>query len=292
MSIHAPLNVDIEYNCYRFGRSRQRFRGPQPDLSQPYVSFIGGSETYGKFVEHPFPSLVEQALDYTCVNWGTPGAGPSFFLKDPVVLEGCSNSQACVISVMGAVAMSNRLYSVFKRRNSRVKTTSASLKAMFPNLNLDGFRFAHNMLRLMHNDNPSNFKVLEIELKEAWIARMCELLDEIETTRVLLWMSERTPDESLGLENRSSFVTHPAFVDREMFEAIAPMADLVIEYVAASPDVGADEALQKEEGMALPALPCPGTIMHQQTAALLVDPLREVLSSKKQAKRRWTLGSA
>jgi len=163
MSIHAPLNVDIEY----------------------------------------------KALDYTCVNWGTPGAGPSFFLKDPVVLEGCSNSQACVISVMGAVAMSNRLYSVFKRRNSRVKTTSASLKAMFPNLNLDGFRFAHNMLRLMHNDNPSNFKVLEIELKEAWIARMCELLDEIETTRVLLWMSERTPDESLGLENRSSFVWPP-----------------------------------------------------------------------------------
>lgn len=287
MAIHARLNADIEYNAYRFGRSRQRFRGPKPDLSGPYISFIGGSETYGKFVQDPFPSILQNSLDYTCANWGTPGAGPSFFLKDPVVLEACSNSKICVVSVMGAVAMSNRLYSVFKRRNSRVRATSAGLKAMFPNLKLGDYRFAHNMLRHMYRDNPLNFKVLEIELKEAWIARMRELLDEIETTRVLFWISERTPDEGFGPDERDAFVTHPAFVDREMVEAIAPMADLVVEYVPHSRS-GKDMA-DDEEGVG-PALPVPSDFMHAQAAVLLADPLRDILSSQVETKKRWMLG--
>ena len=287
MTIHARIDRDVEYNTYRFGRSRQRFRGPKPDLSGSYISFIGGSETFGKFVEHPFPALLEESLDFTCANWGTPGAGPSFFLKDPVVLEACSNSKVCVVSVMGAVAMSNRLYSVFKRRNSRVRTMSAGLRAMFPDLNLEDFRFAHNMLRHMHRDNPSNFKVLEIELREAWIARMRELLDEIETSRVLFWMSERTPEEKTSTDARAAFVTHPAFVDREMLEAVAPMADLVVEYVPQTPSQDWASADPKE---GLPALPVPGDLMHQQAAQLLAGPLRDILSSQTTTAKRWMLG--
>jgi len=288
MAIHARMNTDIEYEAYRFGRSRQRFRGPKPDLSGAYISFIGGSETYGKFVDQPFPSLVENALDYTCANWGTPGAGPSFFLKDPVVLEACSNSKICVVSVMGAVAMSNRLYSVFKRRNSRVRVTSAGLQAMFPDLKLSEYRFAHNMLRHMYRDNPNNFKVLEIELREAWIARMRELLDEIETCRVLFWMSERTPDEAFDPKNSDAFVTHPAFVDRAMLEAVAPMADLVIEYVPQQVKPGSGTGLIDHDG--LPSIPVPSDLMHAQAASLLAGPLRDILSSQVATKRRWMLG--
>ncbi len=286
MTIHARVNAEVDYCCYRFGRSRQRFRGPKPDLSRPYISFIGGSETYGKFVEQPFPALVEEALDFTCANWGTPGAGPSFFLKDPAVLEACSNSKVCVVSVMGAVAMSNRLYSVFKRRNSRVRNTSAGLQAMFPDLKLEEFRFAHNMLRQMYRGNPANFKVVEIELKEAWVARMRELLDEIETCRVLFWISERTPDEKWSTDQRGTFVTHPAFVDRDMLEAIAPMADLVVEYV---PHYAADNAVV-EENVDHPALPVPSDLMHNQAAEILAGPLREILSAQITANPRWMKG--
>ncbi len=287
MSIHAPVNSDIEYNSYRFGRSRQRFRGPKPDLSKPYISFIGGSDTYGKFVQAPFPARVESALDFTCANWGTPGAGPSFFLKDPVILEACSNSKICVVSVMGAVAMSNRLYSVFKRRNSRIRQTSAGLQAMFPDLELSEFRFAHNMLLHMHRDNPSNFKVVEIELREAWIARMRELLDEIETTRVLFWMSERAPEEATLMQGRDAFVTHPAFVTREMLEAVAPMADMVVEYVPGAPD---EAKVLEGEDDDLPAIPVPGEMMHGQAASLLTEPLREILTSQAASQSRWTQG--
>ena len=73
MTVHAPIDHDVDYNTYRFGRSRQRFRGPKPDLSEPYISFVGGSETFGKFVEQPFPARLQDALDYTCANWGSGG---------------------------------------------------------------------------------------------------------------------------------------------------------------------------------------------------------------------------
>ncbi len=270
---------ELDYKTYRFGRSKQRFRGPQPDLTQPYVAFIGGSEPFGKFVEKPFPAILGQKLDYSCVNWGTPGAGPSFFLRDPVVLEACSKAKVCVITVMGAVAMSNRLYSVFKRRNSRIRDTSKTLKALYPNMKLGDFRFAHNMLRKMHQGNPENFKVVEIELREAWVARMRELLEEIETTRVLLWMSARAPEEEPRIKDPGAFTSPPAFVNREMIEKVAPMADILVEYVAGHgvANMPGDGRIFTED-QADAALRYPGQTMHNQVADLLADPLKQIVA--------------
>ncbi len=58
-------------DLYRFGRSKQVFRGPKPDLRNPYLTFIGGSEPFGKFVLEPYPKLVEKRIGQTCVNLGT-----------------------------------------------------------------------------------------------------------------------------------------------------------------------------------------------------------------------------
>lgn len=277
----------VNYQAYRYGRSRQRFRGPKPDLSSPYMSFIGGSDVFGKFVSDPFPAIIQKKLNHQCANWGTPGAGPTFFLRDPVILEACSNSKVCVISVMGAVAMSNRLYSVFKRRNSRLRDTSEALQALYPQMRLGEFRFAHNMLRRMYAEDPSRFKLIEIELRQAWVARMRDLLEEIETTRVLLWMSTRAPDDHFGLSDTDSFVTHPAFVSREMLEEVTPMADLVVEYVPSEAVATAGYGKDVDMDMDAPALPCPSQAMHFQVAELLADPLNEALKLKKSSASKW-----
>ena len=271
----------IDYKNYRFGRSRQRFRGPKPNLDTPYIAFIGGSETYGKFVEAPFPQLVEQKVGVTCANWGSAEAGPGFFIKDPVILEATSCAEIAVIAVMGAVNNSNRLYSVFKRRNARLRSTNQMLDILFPELDLGQFRFAHNMLYKLYKANPSNFKAVQLELREAWKARMRELLDDIETVRVLLWISTRTPDEEFSVDEKSAYVTPPAFVDREMLEAVAPMADLVIEYVP-DPDLagGSDGGLLARSEDEANAWRYPGQAMHQQVADLLAGPLHDVLTNK------------
>lgn len=274
----------IDYKNYRFGRARQRFRGPKPDLSKPYIAFIGGSETYGKFVDQPYPAMVGEALDFPVANWGTPEAGPGFFLKDPVVLEACSCAKICVVSIMGAPNMSNRLYSVFHRRNARLKGTSKMLPLLFPEVNLEKFRFVHNMLYNLHKANPENFKAVELELREAWVARMRELLEAIETTRVLVWMSVRAPEEDYGPKERGDFVVPPAFVNRQMVEEIAPMADMLVEYVPgealARADPRQDLPFFSGSGGDGNLARYPGQEVHSQAASLLTDPLREVLAIK------------
>ena len=279
MTMDTIDRTTIDYQNYRFGRSRQRFRGPKPNLSKPYVAFIGGSETYGRFVSEPYPQLVQEQIDLTCANWGTPGAGPSFFLKDPAVLEACSAAQVCVISVMGAVSMSNRLYSVFKRRNARLRSTSEMLEALYPKMDFSEFRFAHNMLHRMYRSNPDNFRVVEMEIQQAWVARMRELMEDIETARVLVWMSTRSPDEGCSPDQRESFVTPPAFVTREMLEKVAPMADMVVEYVPGAEAAAeiAGGGVSDENQVAEPVLRYPGQMMHRQLADILAEPIKNVL---------------
>ena len=63
---HSPL----DYMPCRYGASKLLFRGPRRVLEAPYVACLGGTETYGKFIEAPFPALIE-------AQTGVRG-GPSF----------------------------------------------------------------------------------------------------------------------------------------------------------------------------------------------------------------------
>lgn len=186
-----------EIDLYRFGRSNQIYRGPKPSLKRPYISFIGGSEPFGKFVSVPFPKLVQRNIKQTCVNWGTPGAGPGFFLKDPILLEACSNSSICVIQVMDAAPLSNRMYSVFPRRNMRLRGVSEALKSLYPDINFDNFKYVNAMLRKLKETDTAAYEVVVAEQRAAWLARMLELLEDIETQKVLLWLMPKNTNESL-----------------------------------------------------------------------------------------------
>ncbi|MEM9011524.1 MAG: DUF6473 family protein [Pseudomonadota bacterium] len=288
MSFEKAIARPDLFETYRFGRSRQRFRAPRADLDQPYIATIGGSETFGKFVLDPFPAILERQLRHPVANWGTPGAGPGFFLKDPVLLECCSNARICVITVMSAIATSNRLFSVYKRRNERLRSISEILRVLYGGVDLEKFRFSHNMLQHLYEVDADKFKVVELELRAAWIARMRELLEDIETHKVVLWLSERAPEADSGMTLRDGRPIQPAFVDREMMEAIAPYADEVVEYVA-SPEAAeggpADRILNgAPEGAARTH---PGATMHREAAEALYAPLEAILTAKRS--RRWPI---
>lgn len=184
-----------EVELYRFGCSKQIFRGPKPEMQDPYIAFIGGSELFGKFVLAPFPQLVARSTGQTCVNLGTPGAGPGFFLKDPVILEACSQSVTCIVQVMAAEPLSNRMYSVFPRRNMRLRKVSNVLKSLYPQLNFSQFRFVSAMIRALKKEDAEAYKVVLAEQRSAWLARMLELLEDIETTTVLLWIRPNDHDD-------------------------------------------------------------------------------------------------
>lgn len=206
---------DVE--LYRFGRSKQVFRGPKPDLTGKYFTFVGGSELFGKFVLDPFPRLVGRSIGQTCINLGTPGAGPGFFLKDPEILETCSKSAACVVQVMGAEPLSNRMYSVFPRRNMRLRKVSNVLKCLYPQVDFTKFRYVSATLRTLKSVDAKAYKVVLAEQRAAWLARMLELLEGIETPIILLWIK---PEE---VEQTDQVIT------REMVDVLTEHVDRLLE---------------------------------------------------------------
>ena len=280
MSTFADQAEELNYEEYRFGRSRQVFRGPMPDLSRPYIACIGGSETYGRFSPVTYAQQMQRSLGIQCVNWGTPGAGPGFFLKDSVLLESCSRARACVVAVMSAHAMPNRYYRVFFRRNERLRDVSEMLATLYPEVDFGRFRYVGNMLNHLYEVSPDRFAMIRLELKNAWIARMTELMNDIETPKVLVWFSNITPDESDMLEPRAARHVSPAYVTSEMVEAVKPFADFYVEFVAdpeAVKGAPGDRVLgDRSENV---ARRFPSATMHKQLAELLDGPVSELLAT-------------
>ena len=85
MTIDALGSGALNYHPCRYGRSRLLFRGPQRRLDGPYVSFLGGTTTYGKYIPTPFPALVEQATGLPAVNLGWINAGLDTLTSTSVV---------------------------------------------------------------------------------------------------------------------------------------------------------------------------------------------------------------
>ena len=99
---------ELSYSPCRYGASRMLFRGPRRRLDRPYIAFVGGTETYGKYIEKPFPVLVEKAMRQTCVNFGCVNGGIDVIENDPTVMENCNEAELNVVQEMGASNLSNR----------------------------------------------------------------------------------------------------------------------------------------------------------------------------------------
>jgi len=65
-----------------YGISKLSFRGPMRPTDGRFVAFLGGSETFAKYIHDPFPNLIETATGEICVNLGCKSAGPDVFLQE------------------------------------------------------------------------------------------------------------------------------------------------------------------------------------------------------------------
>jgi len=215
----------LDYFPCRYGKSKLLFRGPRKKMAGDYVTILGGTETYGKYIETPFPALVEKNLGVECVNFGCVNAGVDVFSNEPTVIDACAKSRVTVVQVVGAQNMSNRFYAVHPRRNDRFVRASTLLKTIFREVDFTDFHFTKHLLGSLQTLSPERFAVVRDELKAAWIARMKLLLDKIEGKTVLLWFADRTPEEESKPDGLGQ---DPLFVDRAMLEAIRPyVTDLV-----------------------------------------------------------------
>lgn len=265
----------LDYAPCRYGASKLVFRGPMRDLAPPYVAVIGGSETYGRFVERPYPALVEEATGLRLVNLGFVNAGPDVFLGDPVVQDLCCNAAVTVVQVMGAQNTTNRFYAVHPRRNDRFLRASPALKARFPEVDFTEFNFTRHLLATLHEVGPDRFAEVVTEIRQAWVARMRHLLATARGRRILLWVADHGPDAA---EEAGVLWSDPLFVTRSMIEDLRPSVATVVEVVA-SPEARA----QGTSGMVFQpvdeaaAASTPGIAVHREVAARLSEVLGSIL---------------
>ena len=271
MAFERPGESPIDYQQCRYGYSKLLFRGPKRKLDAPFIAFIGGTETYGKYLPKPFAALIEEQTGRTCVNFGTVNSGVDAFVVDGSVLPICGKADVTVVQVMGAHNMSNRFYSVHPRRNDRFLKASTLMRTIFREVDFTEFSFTRHLLMTLKTVSPSKFAVLEQELKAAWLARMELLLSRISGKVVLLWVSDRTP--SIDPEGRD-LGQDPLFVDAEMIEALRGKLHDYVEVV-----VPIELRAMGTEGMLFPQLETAmaqemyGPAVHDLVAAKLLPVL-------------------
>ncbi|MBP0483436.1 DUF6473 family protein [Sagittula salina] len=228
MSVHGGGLATLEYYPCRYGNSRVQFRGPKRSLEGRFIAFLGSTETYGRFIEAPFPHLLEQRLGVVCVNFGVVNAGVDLYLNDPSVLDSVMQARAKVVQVMGAQNMSNRYYAVHPRRNDRFLRASERLEELYPEVDFTEFHFVRHMLGKLLEVSPERFANVVDELRQAWIARMKNILTQIRGKVILLWFSECPVPE----EDVFDLGHDPLFVTRDMIDTLRPRVSDVVVQVA------------------------------------------------------------
>ncbi len=247
-------------------------RGPRRSLRDPYIAFLGSSDTYGSFVTHPFVALAEAEIGMTCVNLGCANAGVDALLNDPDVIEIAAGARMAVVQVSGAQNMSNALYRVHPRRNDRFLSASATLRAIYPEVDFTEFHFNKHMLSSLHDRSANRFRAVRQEIQRAWLARMRLLLDRLGSQTRLLWLRHAPPDPGSMLGG------DPLMITGSMLDELAGHSGGVIE-IAVTPAGRASDL----DGMFFGPLQAPiaemslGPRAHEKIAGQVVSCLRAAL---------------
>lgn len=237
----------IDYMPCRYKMSKNVFRGPQRGLTGDYIAVLGGSKTYGKFVDSPFSDLLESRIEKECVNLGCLNGGIDVFVSDPVLNDVCNNAHATIIEIMGAASLSNRFYKVHPRRNDRFVGVSELLKLAYQDVDFTDIHFVRHLLHTMQSKGRERFEIICEELQEVWLIRMQLLLERIDGPIFLLWFANHSPEDVEVAE----IGPDPLFVNREMIEAIRPYATDVIEVITQGASLEGMKFLPTEEPAAI-----------------------------------------
>ncbi|WGH79195.1 DUF6473 family protein [Jannaschia ovalis] len=215
MSFEGPP-TGLDYYPCRYGKSRLPFRGPRAALDGRYTVVLGGSETYGKYVEDPFCDQLAERTGRRVANLGIMNGSVEAFVLDRPLLRVIRAAQVVVVQAMGAQNLSNRYYTVHPRRNDRFLRHSRQMERLFPEVDFSDFVFTRHMLGALHDVSPERFATLRRELQATWSARMRRLLSEIPGQKVMLWI-EGVPAHGPWSE--------PLFVTLEMMQGLEGQID-------------------------------------------------------------------
>lgn len=276
MSFDAVRPGGLNYRPCRYGTSKLTFRGPRRDLQGRYLAFLGANEVYGRFIERPFPDLVEDSLGLTCANFGVADAGPDAFTADPFMPDAVADATVTVVQVMGAHNMNNRFYSVHPRRNDRFTAPTPLLTQIYPDVDFADIHFTKHLVSRLYRTSARRFNAVAAELKRCWVARMKLLLERAGGDTVLLWFSCRPP--ARALEPGVPPGQEPMLVTEEMLCEAGASATRVLRVIASPRAVAAGtDGMVFAEMQAAAASEMMGPHAHRECADALITTLKDML---------------
>lgn len=265
MTYEHPGAGALDYYPCRYGTSKLLFRGPRRALDRPYCVALGGTETYGKFIDMPWPALLERDAGRPVVNLGCVNAGLDCYLNDPVLTGIAAGADLRVVQVLGAHNLSNRFYAVHPRRNDRFLRPNPPLLRLYPDLDFTEYSFTRHLLSSLARHAPDRFEPVVSELRQVWMDRMAALLDRIGGPTVLLWLGRRPPARR---PRRSPPFADPVLVDADMLRRVSSHAARLVE-VLLDPGTGPAEGMQFAPLEAAAAAGLPGPAVHARIARAL-----------------------
>ncbi|MFS4581240.1 DUF6473 family protein [Phaeobacter sp. C3_T13_0] len=196
-----------------YAGSKLLVRGPERDLTEPYLAFVGGTEVFGRFVERPFVAETEAILQRTCVNLGSVNAGVDSFVSDADILEIARKAEMSLVQVLGAQNISNEYYKVHPRRNDRFLCAHEPLLDLYPEMDFTEYHFNKHLLSALKSCCTNRYETVRDHLQESWVARMGELIGSLDGQVTLLWIHYDVGQQAV-------FGQEPALVDRPMVDAL------------------------------------------------------------------------
>lgn len=266
----------LDYNPVRYAGSKLTFRGPVRDLTGDYIACLGGTETYGLFIEQPFVALLDQYVGLPCVNLGLPNAGVDAFYRDDGIVSIARRARLRVLQLPGAVNLSNPFYTVHPRRNDRFVKARARLRRLYPEVDFTEFHFTRHLIGRLIRIAPERFTPLQSALQEVWVARLQAMLKRFDGPTILLWISRHSPDVD---DSSVGAVYDPAFISRAMLDTVCTSGVDLVEVV-----ISRDACAQGTCGMRyapmqkVAATELPGPLAHQEVVNALLPVTRNLLS--------------
>lgn len=266
---------DLPYALCRYGASRLLFRGPRKRLDAPYIAFVGGTETYGKFIAKPFPSLVEAATDHPCVNFGCVNGGIDAFVNDRTIMRICRDADLTVIQVIGAQNLSNRFYAVHPRRNDRFLRASSVLQTLYSDIDFAEFAFTRHMLGALYAKSHARFEVVVEELRSAWMVGMKNMIGQIGKRCILLWFSPDSITDDHWSRQSRQLKSDPLFINRTMIDELeGHVRDIVVVHPSDTAMMNRTEGMFFPKSQTKVASEMLGVASHKEATAALVPQIQ------------------
>ena len=215
----------FDYRLYDFEGYWLRGPDPRPLVPAGYLSFVGASQTFGRFTERPFATQASEALHLPCVNLGWSGAGPGGFANATPLLKLINQSRLLVLQVMAGRSAGNSLM-----QNTQGNRT----------VTYQGERMISPKAWARVIDDPAidahRFWRLVDETRADWVAQYQRLLGLIQVPVVLLFLGMNPPITQEDRTRKPKDVTalmgsHPQLITRGMVDIIRPQCAAYVEVV-------------------------------------------------------------